>query len=73
MDINIGLKAIGAGLAIGISCLGSAIGEGNAAAAAVGATAENDENFTKSLILSVLPETQAIFGLVIAIWILTQL
>ncbi len=73
MDINLGLKAIGAGLAIGIACLGSAIGEGNAASAAIGATAEDEENFTKSLILTVLPETQAIFGLVIAIWILTQL
>lgn len=73
MDLNVGLKAIGAGLAIGISCLGSAIGEGNAASSAIGATAEDEDNFAKSLILTVLPETQAIFGLVIAIWILTQL
>ena len=62
-----GLVAIGAGIAIGVAAAGSAIGQGRAAAAAVGATAEDAKNFGKSLALAALVETQAIYGFVIAL------
>ncbi len=62
--------AIGAGLAIGIAGAGSALGQGTAAAAAAGATAEKPEMFGKSLVFAVLVETQAIYGLLVAILIL---
>lgn len=65
-----GLIAIGAGLAIGLSALASAIAEKDIGTAAVGALAEKEELFGKGLILTVIPETIVIFGLVVAIMIL---
>ena len=65
-----GLIAIGAGLAIGISALAAAIAEKEIGAAAVGAMAEKDEFFGKGLLMTVIPETLVIFGLVVAIMIL---
>ena len=60
------MLAIGAGLAIGLAALGSAIGQGISAAAAASATAEKPDIFGKMLIFAALPETQAIYGLIIA-------
>ncbi len=65
-----GLVAIGAGLAIGLSAIGAAIAESQIGAAAVGAMAEKEELFGKGLILTVIPETIVIFGLVVAILIM---
>jgi len=67
--IETGLIAIGAGLAIGLSALASAWAEARIGVAAVGAFAEKEELFGKGLILTVIPETLVIFGLVIAILI----
>ena len=44
--------------------------ESTIGAAAVGAMAEKEELFGKGLILTVIPETLVIFGLVVAILIL---
>lgn len=65
------IAAIGAGLAVGVAGIGSAIGQGMAASASAGATAENPEFFGKGLVFAVLPETQVIYGLVVAILILS--
>ena len=62
-----GLIAIGAGIAIGVSALGSGIGQGIASAAGAGATAENESLLGKMMVFAALPETQAIYGFVIAI------
>jgi len=62
-----GLVAIGAGLAVGLSGIASGIAEKDIGAAAVGAMAEREELFAKGLILTVIPETIVIFGLVVAI------
>ncbi|MBI2658725.1 hypothetical protein HYX05_01315 [Candidatus Woesearchaeota archaeon] len=69
-DISTGLIAIGSGLAIGLSAIAAAMAESTIGAAAVGAMAEKEELFGKGLILTVIPETLVIFGLVIAILIL---
>ena len=69
-DISTGLVAIGSGLAIGLSAIAAAIAEKEIGAAAVGAMAEKEELFGKGLILTVIPETLVIFGLVVAILIL---
>ena len=69
-DISTGLIAIGSGIAIGLSAIAAAIAESTIGAAAVGAMAEKEELFGKGLILTVIPETLVIFGLVIAILIL---
>jgi V/A-type H+-transporting ATPase subunit K len=65
-----GLIAIGAGIAVGLTDIGSAIAEASIGAAAVGAMAENEKLFGKGLILTVIPETIVIFGLVVAVLLL---
>ena len=70
VDINTGLIALGAGLAIGLSAIAAAIAEKQIGVAAIGAMAEKEDLFGKGLILTVIPETLVIFGLVIAIMIL---
>ena len=65
-----GLIAIGAGLAFGMSALASGIAEKSIGAAAIGAMAENEKMFGKGLILTVIPESIVIFGLVVAILII---
>ena len=69
-DISTGLIAIGSGLAIGVSAIAAAIAEKGIGVAAVGAMAEKEELFGKGLVLTVIPETIVIFGLVVAILIL---
>ena len=64
------LAAVGAGLAIGISAMGSGIGVGITGAAASGVVAEKPEKFGMSFVFQALPQTQAIYGLVTAIFIL---
>ena len=70
VEFGTGLVAIGSGLAIGLSAIAAAIAEKSIGAAAVGAMAEKEELFGKGLILTVIPETLVIFGLVVAILIL---
>ncbi len=70
MVADVGLIAIGAGLAIGVTAIAAAIAEKEIGSAAVGAIAEKEEVFGKALILTVIPETLVIFGLVVAILIL---
>ncbi|EJG08007.1 MAG: ATPase [Methanofollis liminatans] len=62
-----GLKAVGAGLAVGLTGIGSGIAEMGIGAAAVGATAENKDMFGLALLFTVIPETIVIFGLVVAL------
>ena len=65
-----GLKAIGAALAVGLTGLGTGVAEMAIGSAAVGAVAENKEIFGLALLLTVIPETIVIFGLVVALLLL---
>lgn len=65
-----GLIAIGAAIAVGVSGYAAGIAEQAIGAAVVGATVENEEYFSKGLLMTVIPETIAIFGLVIALILL---
>jgi len=67
---GVGLIAIGAGLAVGLSAIGAGLGEQSIGAAAVGGMVEKEEFFGKGLLMTVIPESLVIFGLVIAILIL---
>ncbi|MFQ3308032.1 MAG: V/A-type H+-transporting ATPase subunit K [Candidatus Nanohaloarchaea archaeon] len=62
-----GMAAIGAGLAIGLSALATAWAQAKIGSAGVGALAEDDGLFGNVLILTALPETIVIFGLVVAL------
>lgn len=65
-----GLKAIGAGIAVGLTGLATGIAQYSIGGAAVGATAENKEIFGLTLLFTVIPETIVIFGLVVALLLL---
>ena len=60
-----GLAFLGAALAVGLCCVGSAKGTGIVGEAATGLLSEAPEHFSKCLILQVLPGTQGLYGLVV--------
>jgi V/A-type H+-transporting ATPase subunit K len=64
---NFGILAIGAGLAVGVAAAGSALGQAVAASASVGAVVEDPSMFARGIVFSALPETQAIYGFLIAL------
>ncbi len=63
MDVNM----IGPALALGLGCLGSAIGCGIAGMASHGVMSRVDENHGKFIGMSALPSSQAIYGFVLMI------
>ena len=65
-----GVVALSAAIAVGATGFASGIAEMNIGAAAIGAMAEKEELFGKGLILTVIPETIVIFGLVDSILLL---
>ena len=58
------LAFLGSAIAVAMCCVGSAKGTGMAGEAATGVVSESPENFSKCLILQVLPGTQGLYGLV---------
>lgn len=64
------LTAIGAGLAIGLSAIGTGIAQAKIGAAGTGALAEDEGLFGKALVMVAIPETLIIFGLVVAMAVL---
>jgi V/A-type H+-transporting ATPase subunit K len=67
---NNAIYALSAALAIGATAFAAAWAESKIGTAAIGAMAEKEELFGKGLILTALPESIVIFGLVVAILIL---
>ena len=68
---NIGGLAIamlGSGLAVGLSCVGSAKGTGIAGEAGTGLLSEDPSKSGKVMVLQLLPGTQGLYGLVIWFW-----
>ena len=59
-----GLKAVGAGLALGLGAVGTGLAQGPIGAAAAGVTAERPEKFGQMAIWFFIPETLVIFGFV---------
>ncbi|MBN1785421.1 MAG: hypothetical protein JW825_00325 [Candidatus Methanofastidiosa archaeon] len=68
--MNVGLIALAAALAVGLTGIATAIAEKHIGSAAVGAIAEKEELFGKALILTVIPETIVIFGLAVGLILL---
>ncbi len=62
--------ALGAGLAVGLAGIGSAIGMGTASAAALGAITEKPETFGKSILYVVFIEAIGVYGLAVAMLLL---
>lgn len=70
IGVGVGLVGLGAALAISVTAIATAYAEKAIGTAAIGAMAEKEELFGKGLILTVIPESIVIFGLVVAILIL---
>ena len=70
MDSALLLSTLGAGLSIGLAGGGSSIGIGTAGAKGAGVFAEKPNLFGKILLMMLLPGSQGIYGLLIAILIL---
>ncbi|MBC5793361.1 MAG: V-type ATP synthase subunit K [Nanohaloarchaea archaeon] len=59
--------ALGAAIALGVAALATGWAQAKIGSAGVGALAEDDSLFGQVLILTVIPETMVIFGLVVAL------
>ena len=71
-NVAVGIVAVGVGASVGFAGLGSGMGQGIVAGSSVGAIVENDEMFARGIIFSALPETQAIYGFLIAILLMVS-
>ena len=71
-DMGMVYALLGAAVAVFLAGAGSAIGVGIAGQAASGVVTEDPSKFAKVLIMQLLPGTQGIYGLVIAIMIMTK-
>jgi V/A-type H+/Na+-transporting ATPase subunit K len=67
---QMGMKALGAGIAVGLTGIGTGLAEMGIGSAAVGAVAENKDMFGLALLFTVIPETIVIFGLVVGLLLL---
>ncbi len=70
ISVGEGMKYLAAALPTGLATIGTGIAVGNAASAAIGATSEDEKNFSKALIFVALGEGVAIYGLLVSILIL---
>ena len=62
---GLALALLGSGLAVALSCVGSAKGTGIAGEAGTGLITEDPSKFGKVMILQVVPGTQGLYGLVV--------
>lgn len=68
----LGLSAIGIGLVVGLTGI-SAANQGQVASSSIAATARNPDVFARGIIYTIMPETIAIFGLLVGILLMTGL
>jgi len=66
VGIKVGLIAIGAALAIGLSAIATGLAQSRIGAAMAGAIAERPELVGSAIILVAIPETMVILGFVVA-------
>jgi len=69
-ELALAAAFIGAGLVTGLCSIGTGIAVSSAAAAAIGAISENENNFGKAMIFVAMAEGIAIYGLLISFMIL---
>jgi len=68
--MDVGLLAIGAGIAVGITALGTGYAQGKIGSAGAGALAEKPELAGRIILLVAIPETMVILGFAVAAMIL---
>lgn len=62
MDIGTGLIAIGAGLAVGLAAVGTALAQARIGAAGLGTLAERPDLLGVVILLVAIPETMVVLG-----------
>ena len=72
-SLGLALAILGAVLAAFMAGIGSAKGVGIAGEAAAGVLSEDPSKFSKVLILQLLPGTQGLYGLLTAVFLLSQI
>ncbi len=70
---GLALALLGSGLAVGLSCVGSAKGTGIAGEAGTGLLSEDPSKSGKVMVLQLLPGTQGLYGLVVWFFALIQM
>jgi len=73
LSVGVGLVALGAAFAIGLSAIGVGIAMAAIGSAGAGVLAERPQAFGQILIYLVIPETLIIFGFVIAFFLNGQI
>lgn len=68
--MEVGIAAIGAGLAVGMAAIGTAIAQARIGSAGIGALAEKPELLGSVILLVAIPETMIILGFAVAAMIL---
>lgn len=72
-NLGLILAISGAVLAALLACLGSARGVGLVGEAAAGLVSQDPSKFSKALVLQLLPGTQGLYGLLVAVLLLTNI
>lgn len=70
--MDIGLTAIGAGIAIGLAAIGTGLAQARIGAAGAGVIAEKPEALGTIIVLIALPETMVILGFAVAALLLLK-
>ena len=70
---GVAMALLGAGLAVGLSCVGSAKGTGIAGEAGTGLLSQDPSKSGKVMVLQLLPGTQGLYGLVVFFVCLTRI
>ena len=70
---GLALALLGAGLAVGLSCVGSAKGTGIAGEAGTGLLSEDPSKSGKVMVLQLLPGTQGLYGIVAWFMVLNKI
>lgn len=73
VSYNDGMQLLLAGLVIGLLGFASSVFQGKVVAASIGTVAKQEDMSGKAIVLSVIIETYAIFGLLVAIFILNAI
>jgi V/A-type H+-transporting ATPase subunit K len=68
--MDVGLAAIGAGLAVGLAAIGTGLAQAGIGAAGAGVIAEKPEALGTIILLIAIPETMVILGFAVAAMVL---
>ena len=71
--MELGLIAIGAGIAVGLAAIGTGIAQSRIGSAGIGAISEKEEMVGRVILLLAIPETLVILGFAVAAMVILLL